>query len=79
MRIQRAGAQDDSLFAMYELVMWETMTAYASILPPEHSAPRLVADEEIAAHAYYHWERRGRPFGSPDVDWYWAIEDLKKV
>src|SRR6266699_3689807 len=44
-----------------------------------HSARRVVSEGEIAVHAYYHWERRGRPFGSPEVDWYWAIEDLKHV
>ncbi len=44
-----------------------------------HSASRVFSQEEIAVHAYYHWERRGRPFGSPDVDWYWAIEDLKHM
>jgi hypothetical protein len=48
-----------------------------SALPP--AAERVISHEEIALHAYYHWERRGRPFGSPDVDWYWAIEDLKRV
>ncbi|MGH9747966.1 MAG: DUF2934 domain-containing protein [Candidatus Acidiferrales bacterium] len=42
-----------------------------------YSARRGVSEAEIAVHAYYHWERRGRPFGSPDADWYWAIEDLK--
>jgi hypothetical protein len=43
-----------------------------------HSASRVVSQEEIAVHAYYHWERRGRPLGSPEVDWYWAIEDSKR-
>jgi ferritin-like metal-binding protein YciE len=38
-----------------------------------------ITHEEIAVHAYYHWERRGRPFGSLEVDWYWAIEDLKAL
>jgi Protein of unknown function (DUF2934) len=75
LRIRRGGAHDDSLTALYELVMWDTLTVYASILPPE----RVISHEEIALHAYHHWERRGRPFGSPDVDWYWAIEDLKRV
>jgi len=45
----------------------------------EHSTRRTVSEGEIAVRAYYHWERRGRPFGSPEVDWYWAIEDLKHV
>lgn len=48
-----------------------------SALPPP--AERVISHEEIALHAYYRWERRGRPFGSPNVDWYWAIEDLKRV
>lgn len=81
LRIRRGGAQDDPLSLLYELVMWETMTVYASILPPEagHSTSHLMSHKEIAVHAYYHWEHRGRPFGSPEVDWYWAIEDLNHV
>lgn len=76
LRIRRGGAQDDPLSVLYELVIWDTITAYASILSP--AAQRVISHEEIAVHAYYHWERRGRPFGSPEVDWYWAIEDLKR-
>lgn len=81
LRIRRAGAQDDPLFALYELVMWDTVTTYASILPQpkDHSTELVISHEEIAVHAYYHWERRGRPFGSPEADWYWAAEDLKPV
>ncbi len=53
LRIRRGGAHDDSRSALYELVMWDTLTVYASILPPaaEHSAGRVVS-EEIASHAY---------------------------
>ena len=80
LRIRRGGAQDDPLCAMYELVMWDTMVVYAIILPPEREqSGRLVTRNEIALHAYYHWERRGRSLGSPEVDWYWAIEDLKRT
>jgi hypothetical protein len=32
---------------------------------------------QIAVRAYGCWERRGRPFGSPEVDWRAAVEDLK--
>ena len=78
LRIRRGGAHDDPLCALYELKIWETMTVYASILPSEmEQTNRVIAHEEIALHAYYHWERRGRPFGSPEVDWYRAIEDLR--
>jgi hypothetical protein len=59
-------------------VMWETVTVYAIILPPEpEQTSRVMAHQDIALHAYYHWEWRGRPFGSPEVDWYWAIENLR--
>ena len=34
--------------------------------------------EVIAKLAYEHWERRGRPVGSPDVDWYAAEETLRE-
>lgn len=34
LRIRRGGAHDDSLSALFELVMWDTLTIYASILPP---------------------------------------------
>lgn len=81
LRIRRGGAQDDPLSVLYELVMWDTLTAYVSILPPPtvDSTEHVISHEEIAVHAYDHWERRGRPFGSPEVDWYWAVEDLKRV
>jgi hypothetical protein len=71
LRIRRGGAQDDPLTAIYELVMWETITIYASILPS-------ISHEEIALRAYYYWERRGKPIGSPEVDWYRAIDELKQ-
>lgn len=28
--------------------------------------------------AYEHWEKRGRPQGSPDVDWYAAEATLRE-
>ena len=31
---------------------------------------------QIAMRAYQRWENRGRPFGSPEVDWVNAEEDL---
>ena len=75
--IRRATAQDDPLGSLYELTLWETTTVYAAILPRDGDSRSLdPAHEEIAVHAYYHWERRGRPEGSPEVDWYWAVQDL---
>ena len=32
--------------------------------------------DEIAKFAYELWERRGRPLGSPDIDWYAAESHL---
>ena len=33
-------------------------------------------DTTIAQRAHSLWDRRGRPFGSPDTDWYEAIREL---
>ena len=44
-------------------------------LPPPAASPR--SDEEIARKAYELWEHRGRPFGSPDEDWYKAQQELR--
>ena len=35
-------------------------------------------DKQIALRAYCHWEERGRPFGTPEIDWYRAAEDVTK-
>jgi hypothetical protein len=35
-------------------------------------------DKQIAQRAYEYWEERGRPHGSSEVDWYRAVEDLKR-
>jgi hypothetical protein len=37
----------------------------------------VMVDRKIAERAYYKWEHRGRPFGSPDLDWYQAVEEDK--
>jgi hypothetical protein len=34
------------------------------------------AHDEVAVLAYHLWERRGRPIGSPEVDWFRAESDL---
>jgi hypothetical protein len=33
-------------------------------------------DEQIALRAYQSWEERGRPWGTPDIDWFRAERDL---
>jgi hypothetical protein len=33
-------------------------------------------DEQIALRAYQSWEERGRPWGTPEIDWLRAERDL---
>jgi len=35
-------------------------------------------EREIADLAYRYWERRGRPVGSPDIDWDSAAHDVNR-
>jgi hypothetical protein len=35
--------------------------------------------EEIERRAYHSWEARGRPFGSPEVDWFNAEQEFAAV
>ena len=37
------------------------------------------AHEEIELRAYHSWEARGRPFGSPEVDWFEAERELAAI
>ncbi len=34
--------------------------------------------QEIELLAYRYWEDRGRPFGSPEIDWFRAENDLRQ-
>jgi|HubBroStandDraft_5_1064220.scaffolds.fasta_scaffold1007104_1 hypothetical protein len=45
----------------------------------EHDQPyEPMNDKIIAELAYAHWEKRGRPLGTPDRDWYWAIQEFNE-
>jgi len=35
----------------------------------------VMMDKRIAERAYYLWERRGRPIGTSEVDWYRAEKE----
>ena len=35
-------------------------------------------DKQIALLAYQYWEERGRPLGSPEVDWFRATEEMNR-
>ncbi len=43
--------------------------------PPTHSYESR--HEIVQELAYQHWEKRGRPLGSPDVDWFAAENALR--
>ena len=36
-----------------------------------------ISNEDVARRAYSLWEERGKPFGSPEEDWYKAKEELR--
>jgi hypothetical protein len=36
----------------------------------------VMLDKEIADLAHHYWEERGRPLGSPEVDWHRAVEEV---
>jgi hypothetical protein len=42
----------------------------------EEQMKRAYSHDEIAKLAYELWERRGRPLGSPEIDWYAAESAL---
>lgn len=38
-----------------------------------------IEPETVQITAYYLWEQRGRPIGSPEADWFRAEEQLREV
>jgi hypothetical protein len=47
------------------------------MIEPQGAAERpYPTQDEIAQRAYLHWEERGRPGGSPEIDWLWAEQEL---
>jgi hypothetical protein len=36
-----------------------------------------ISNDEIALRAYFLWEGRGKPIGSPEEDWFRATEELR--
>lgn len=46
---------------------------------PEHNQPyEPMNDKIIAELAYFHWEERGRPIGTPDTDWHMAVREFNE-
>jgi hypothetical protein len=38
----------------------------------------ITVDMEIAALAYHYWEQRGQVCGTPELDWYRAVDDMNR-
>ena len=38
----------------------------------------VMVQKLIAERAFAYWQQRGRPLGSPEVDWFRAVEDMKR-
>jgi hypothetical protein len=51
-------------------------TAVIETATESKPAADYMGDKFIARRAYQYWEQRGRPFGSPDIDWLKAIENI---
>ncbi len=59
-----------------EVAMAATATAAAGAKAP---APAETSElDEIARLAYSYWEERGRTHGSPEEDWYRAVQEVKR-
>jgi hypothetical protein len=41
-------------------------------------SPDVPDEESVAELAYQYWEERGRPQGTPQEDWYRAVQDLTR-
>jgi hypothetical protein len=44
--------------------------------PSTHSREKRFSDSEVASRAYERWQRRGRPDGSAEDDWFEAEREL---
>jgi hypothetical protein len=45
--------------------------------PQVTEGTEIVDQTAIAARAYQFWQERGCPIGSPEADWFRAVEELK--
>lgn len=49
----------------------------SEITTPQQECPLEVSEEAVAKLAYKYWEERGCEGGSPEEDWYRALEHLR--
>ena len=38
----------------------------------------ITPQEQISVHAYYLWQQRGCPIGSPEADWFRAVQEVDR-
>jgi hypothetical protein len=62
----------------------ETSTEGRRSLQPPNVAisdgqSRVISESDIATRAYFLWEERGRPEGSPETDWFRAQRERAGV
>ncbi len=52
----------------------------AKTVTAAHNANTRIAEDQeaIARLAYSYWEARGCPIGSPEEDWYRAVNELRQ-
>jgi hypothetical protein len=55
----------------------EVATDGLSILNLNNAVNGSVTAGQIAERAYFHWQERGCPFGSPEEDWFRAEQELE--
>lgn len=55
---------------------WDEGSGTASAKSKTRSEVKL-ASQEIASLAYCYWIERGRPLGSPELDWFRAEAEMK--
>jgi hypothetical protein len=45
---------------------------------PSDSTPDYMAEKFIALRAYEYWQQRGQPFGSAQIDWLRAVDEISR-
>ena len=72
---------DDNVGEKGSLIVMAPVKKRQNATAPESESPEpagTLIDEQIAALAYALWEQRGRPEGSPEVDWFAAEAQLNE-
>ncbi len=46
---------------------------------PADGSTSKATEHDIAALAYWYWQARGRPAGSPEEDWFRAVKEIESA